>query len=320
MNPSQPYIDTANIGALRLMLKKLEAMSFRLGEIIQFEVVIDANRVIGDLIQKAKHPERGTAVEELIKATVLTVHAPYWLEQEMASAIPQTSRKRKLPEEKLWEAWREYRTALQWHQSSRAIDPEPTSCVDPKDLPYVELERRLRTCGILTADHHIKAMGGHPLSLDFVFAARGYARAVLPAVGIKVFGVMVPAVTVTVLIQAMTGLSRRASQLSTPTKVLLSTAAILALLHPRSRGWIGKRLIDLGEYAIPVFLGFQEVITHLATFHTTSQTQADQFLAKTRAMTRSQPFPPRSRRVRPRKSRSPAAGGAPQLSCTQPTS
>src|ERR1700724_3773808 len=98
MGNTPPRFDTAQLGPLREVVKKLFTMNIPICDIIQVRIVVDANSVIADLIWKVRYPERGlTALEELIKATVIIAHAPLWLEIEMASAIPQDAVKCKLP-------------------------------------------------------------------------------------------------------------------------------------------------------------------------------------------------------------------------------
>jgi hypothetical protein len=76
--------DTAQLASLRMALAKLASKNLRLGEIVQFHIVVDANRI--------RYPDRGpTSLEQMIRATILIAYAPRWLDAEMVSAIPQAA-------------------------------------------------------------------------------------------------------------------------------------------------------------------------------------------------------------------------------------
>jgi hypothetical protein len=100
----------------------------------------------------------------------------------MVSAIPQATAKCNVPAATLWERWNEYSALLVWDETLREPGSASSDCCDPKDLPYVLLERKIGANGTLTKDPHIAKLGGHPLTLDFVLSARGYARTVVVAV------------------------------------------------------------------------------------------------------------------------------------------
>jgi hypothetical protein len=148
--------DTGQIGSLRELLKKLAAKKVFIGGIVQFSVVVDVNMVVPDLVYRVRHPERGaTALEELIRSTVVVAHAPRWLDVEMASAIRQASRQYRVPSETLRDGWKEFRALLVWDETLREPG-EAGGCCDPKDLPYVLLERKIGADGILSRDQILR--------------------------------------------------------------------------------------------------------------------------------------------------------------------
>src|ERR1700674_240875 len=111
MNAMTARFDTGQIGRLRELVKKLAAKNVFIGGIVQFSVVVDANMVVPDLVYRIRYPDRGaTALEELIRSTVVVAHAPRWLDVEMESAIEQTSRQYGVATEELRERWKEFQT------------------------------------------------------------------------------------------------------------------------------------------------------------------------------------------------------------------
>jgi hypothetical protein len=63
--------DTSQIGRLREILERFSNLKQIVGDFVRFRVVIDANFVIQELIQRVRFPERCTALEELIQASTL---------------------------------------------------------------------------------------------------------------------------------------------------------------------------------------------------------------------------------------------------------
>jgi hypothetical protein len=301
MSQQLPRFDTAQIGPLRELLKKLSTLKALIAEIVLFRVVVDANYVVQSLIYRVRHPDRGaTALEEMVKATVIDVFAPRWLDIEMASAIRQAAAKTQLSEAELWARWLEFRPILKWDDSLREPAPESSECRDPKDHPYVILEKRLEADGILSKDPHIAQMGGHPLTLDFILSARSYARAVVTTVSIRVLGTVLPAVVAMALVDLLRRMGRAFGALPDAVKALLLLGGAVALLHPGSRRWIADRFADACTAMGPAWQGFTQLITMLAATSSEAQYQATVYLQAAASATRRK----RSRSlVRPRRTR-----------------
>lgn len=209
----------------------------------QFRVVVDANIVIQDLIHRVKFPERGnTALQELVQSTVIEAHVPRWLETEMASAIPQAAERQSLSEEKLWNCWQEYKYLLKWDDTLAEVSPTGLSVVDPKDLPYVLLEKAVGAVGVLSHDRHLQKMGANRLTFDFVLTVRAYARASVVDVGIRVSGIMLGTVALGVFRSLISALRAMMERLPPAWKLVLAIAGFIAVLHPATRAWISDRL------------------------------------------------------------------------------
>jgi predicted nucleic acid-binding protein len=294
-----PRFDTAQIGPLRIALTKLGALKSGIGDFVRFRVVVDANFVIQELIQRIRHPERRTALEELIGATIIEAHAPRWLDHEMESAIHQTAAKRSLSADALRLEWQNYRLMLKWDDSLRTPDGNDDGQIDPKDAPYIRLQERIGAHGILSKDRHIKQMGGHPLTLDFVLSARRYARGAVTCIGIRVAGAVVSVIAIKVLIDAIGGIARGLAALPESAKVLLLLAAVAALLHPKSREWICDLSFAVIEHWVPIWNVLSEFLVAAAALANEAQTEAITSLAQASAVVRPiRPAPRRRRRAR----------------------
>jgi len=296
-----PRFDTAQIGPLRDLLSRFANLKPTIGDFVRFRVVVDANFIIQDLTQRVRHPERGTALEELIRATVVDAYAPRWLDTEMLSAIQQTAKKRRLPVDALQREWLSYRQLLRWDDSLRVPDGNCANAADPKDTPYVVLEDKIAAHGILSKDAHIKRMGGHPLTLDFVLSARRYARGAVACVSIRFMGILVSMIALRTLYEAVRGIGQTLVRLPDGLKVLLLLLVIAALVHPGARKWISDKSLELCERLAPYWGVVLDVIMRATALASEAQAQATASLLEASAAVRprvpSRPVRRRTRRI-----------------------
>lgn len=270
-------IDTKHIKWLRSSLNTHKELLSSISQFAQLRVVIDVNIVVSDLLHKIKHTERGdTAIEELVQASVFEVFAPRWLEEELSSAFQQVARKRMLEESDLWTAWAEYRKLIQWDENYDRIPEDFNGAGDPKDIPYVHLEKAINASGILSNDEHIAQMGGNRLSLEFVLETRKYARAAVISVGIRVSGHFLGAVTLSALKKVLNLVQGQFQKLSPKLKTALLCAVVFALLHPGSRAWIMGQLKKLG----PAFNFLSEGLFTFLTIEAQKREEAEKYLAQ----------------------------------------
>jgi hypothetical protein len=300
VTPSSVRFDTRQLKPLRTILSKLASSNVQLADLFQLEIVVDANAIVGDLIYKVRHPERGaTALEELIAATVVVAHAPRWLDTDMVSAIPKAAAKRKVSQELLWQRWLEYRSLLVWDDSLANPADTRRDCCDPKDVPYVQLYRKRSAMGILSTDAHIEQLGGHALPHEFVQRARAYARAVTPVISIRFAGVAVPLAAASVFAESLRGLAALWERIPLPVKGLILVGTIVALLHPTSRKWLAdacERGAEVLAMSMDVVSG---VMMDMARLHAESLKVAESNLALALAFTRR----PEPRRIAPARRR-----------------
>lgn len=269
-------IDTGNIRQLRAFLGRHRELLSTIEQFAQLRVVIDVNFVISDLLQKIKHPGRGkTALEELVQSSVLEVFAPRWLESELPSAFRQVARKRKVAETDLWTAWESYQVLIKWDERYDRVPEESAPTDDPKDLPYVHLQRVLNAVGILSKDGDIERMGGNPLAFDFVLATRSYARAAVISVGIRVSGRYLGTIAIGGFLQLIGVVKSSLEKLPPKLKLALLAVVVIAFLHPNSRTWITAKLEKLG----PVASFLLDGMLMLSTIETQKREDAETHLA-----------------------------------------
>lgn len=262
-------------------------------------MIVDANFVIQDLIHKVRHPEWATALEEMIRASVIEAYAPRWLETEMISAIPQVARRRKISEEALWAQWQTYRSLLRWDDRFRSPATRATAVPDPKDLPYVDLEASIAADGILSKDPHIKAMGGHLLTVEFVLTARNYARAAVVSVSIRLMGAVVTLLTLKALAATVEAFKRIPPQLT----ALLILAAVATLLSSTGRELVTDIASGIGDLLAPLWPAAWDIVIAAAALANEAQSEATAALSRATATVRPHHVAPVKARVVKRRRR-----------------
>jgi len=299
----QIRIDTGLIGQLRQLLSQFPVLRHLLAELAQFRVILDANSMLQALMYRERHPDRGpTALEELIRSTILEVHAPRWLDTEMPSAIAQAAAKRGLSAERLSRHWLELRPLLKWDESLSVAASK--NCCDRKDVPYVILECKVDADGILSEDHHIRALGGHALKHEFLLTTRDFARAIVTTVSLRTFGTILPAAALLALVDLIRNVVRWFAALPPPVQALIIVGGAAALLHPDSRKWLSETLSDLLDVTGPACAALLETIRVLSNESAQAQVRAAAALQKARGAVRvrtpaaSPPVRPRRRRAR----------------------
>lgn len=263
---NEAYLDSEILASLRVFVGLCPSLAQVAGPIAQYKIVLDANIAVGDLLHKYKNPHiRQTALEETVKSSAIELHAPSWLDREMTgSAIPQVARRKGIPEAALHTLWLEYREQIIWDDTLSVPETDGSRPGDPKDVPYVALQRTIAAAAVLSRDKDIEALGGKRVTLEFVFAVQSYARAASYAVGIRVGGVFVTWVSVSALGQIAKMIGAAIARLPPAAKIALVAGLIFVAVHPQSRERILESLKALGETladAWPAILGVIEATT-----------------------------------------------------------
>lgn len=284
--PTFAGVDSGLLRTIADLVVAHPALGEHVGRFAQFVVVVDANTVIRDLIHRVRFPEKGkTALQELIDSSVVQAWAPNWLEPEVTKNLPRIASKKGLPLETLLEEWGRYRLNLSWDPrdfTASRISRFPSG--DPKDAPYLALAEHIGAAGILSSDPDITEMGGMRLTFEFVLATRSYARAVVVPTGLKLCGVLVPAVLLIAVAQLLTSVVQTVRQLPPEAKALLVCAAILAIGHARFREWLATQATAFSEMASRGIAGLSDLVQAAGQLSEEKAREADQHLAQLRVL------------------------------------
>ncbi|MGE4530894.1 MAG: PIN domain-containing protein [Acidithiobacillus sp.] len=171
--------------------RDIDGMKNFLRHLAQFNVVVDANVILGDLIWlvgKRKNPEATTELVECINAGTIVAYVARPVLAEVDEHITTIATAKKLPEDALRREWKSYRKLLKLRTPSKALVDRYKEGQDPDDAPTIALAKMIRADGILSKDSDIVAMGGLVIELDFTNHARDYSRKTAVAVTIRCSG------------------------------------------------------------------------------------------------------------------------------------
>lgn len=247
---------------------------FRLLEVMpQFRLVIDTNVVIEELlylVKSRKNPSARTTLQEAVDSGAVVALAPFKLRDEIIKHIPRLAEERGIPQESLQQAWLEYQHRINFVDVRSASAEEAAAAVDPDDLPFVYLYRKVDADAVVSRDRHIRAMGARSVGLEVVIHIRDYARAKAPEVTLRAGAFIVTApllagahALVKLLIRAAKGIANLPPRVQL---ALLAGAAVVSA-HPRSRRafstFATERVVKLKEPALAALSVLQALMEQL---------------------------------------------------------
>jgi predicted nucleic acid-binding protein len=270
---SNSTIPSDNLYDLRELFLKWQPF-FRLLEVIpQFRLVIDTNVVIEELlylVKSRKNQSARTSLQEAIDSGAVVALAPFKLRDEIIKHIPRLAEERGVPEESLRRAWLEYQLRINFVDVGPISAEDETSAVDPDDLPFVYLYRKVNADAVVSRDRHIRAMGARSIELEVVIHIRDYARAKAPEVTLKAgaFIVTMPlAAGVHALVKLLIRAAKGIANLPPGVQLALLAGAAVVSAHPRSRRalstFASERVVKLKGPALVALSVLQSLMEQL---------------------------------------------------------
>lgn len=286
---TEPPTDTYNREQMREFVQKirsdhlpqlaqtLQRMMPYYPQIGMFEVdlILDANVVISELLwlaRKREKPEARTGLMEVMDCKVVRAYAPHFLKREIATNLPEVAAKQNVDVAVLESLWDVYRTKITF--VAVGGPPRKGKWRDPKDVPYLRLQRRL-ACPIVSEDADVGAMGGKVIRVQIFGTLRGYSRAAAVEYQLKASG----ALSVALAAGLAEGVFATIKRLPTPVLWGGAILSLLLLLHPKSR----KKILEVGEVLIEggarVIPEIAKALDPLLTAHAHARDDAQRFLA-----------------------------------------
>lgn len=154
--------------------------------IFQMSLIVDANILLGDIrwmAFKRTDPTARSDLRELLDAKTVLAIAPTYLEHEMQVILRRLADEKGVAFEMLESYWAEYRPHITFIDMGGA----DSSYGDPKDAPYMKLQRRTGHL-IYSRDSDISTMGGRVASAMLVASLRVYSRRAVVEYTLKLTG------------------------------------------------------------------------------------------------------------------------------------
>jgi hypothetical protein len=209
-------------------------------------LVFDANRVLRSISAKAQYRSLAdrTPLEEAVAAGVIEAHAPTFLLQEVDDEHLGRFARPTRPLSRLQEARELLLKSIRFTEAPNISSPaiERLRAADPDDVPYAQLLEHLKLDGIVSHDSHWKVTGYRILNAedhDIIKTLRDYARAVTEEIGRM--NLLVAGAGLT--FAAAKGTYDLARRLPPSLQVGLTVAAILGVAHPKSRQFLGEKVL-----------------------------------------------------------------------------
>lgn len=216
-------------------------------KLLQLRLVVDANRVRGELywrLKKRRHSENRSALHEAIDAGVVVFFAPEHTKWEIEKHYEDIATQTGTTVARVKQEWASFQKSLRFYAPK--MRPLPTQdYADVDDFPYLATWKELDTRAVYTTDPHLAAMGAPVVSVLIDTHLRDYARAstVQIAVGIGysvsfVVGWEFLQVVYKLLVRCLRAIRR----LPPAVQFGLVAAGLICAAHPKSReklkdGW-----------------------------------------------------------------------------------
>lgn len=161
----------------------------------QFEIILDANIVLKDIMWMAKrnNPLAKSDLQELLHSETIVALAPTFLKEEVEKYLPVLSKEKKIKLSLMMEEWNKYQERITFYEIT-VEEYEKENARDPKDLPYIKLQEATGAV-IHTKDKDIAAMGGSVIKYSIITNLRDYSRDSAIEYTLKIGGVFTAHVT-----------------------------------------------------------------------------------------------------------------------------
>lgn len=264
------------LAGLREIFQNTQLFSW-IADIMQIRLIVDASAIVEDvrwLSCVAENPSARTNLLEAIQAGTILAYAPTFIDKELAKNLRILSEEESVSVETLQAQWERYRPYLRFVECG---GPDGTF-LDPKDAPYVKLQRELEA-PVSTRDPHFERMEVPVIDIEVIAAARDYSREAAIEYTIKIAGVgslFISAAMIRGVWELLRSLGIQARRV--PGWVwLVGIGAVCAALSSESvQSWLVDRVREWRPDARKAMVKLVEELTPLFEQHYESQRRANE--------------------------------------------
>jgi len=241
----------------RRLLQRTPDLNHVLPLLPAFVVVLDANRIWGQLTFLAARRVKAKARTELMEAIdagVLIAFAPQRLDAEVRRLFPLIQKKTGLTLERLATAWAELSRRIHVVEAGLVAHIQvKNEHVDADDADYVRVLIAVGAIGVCSDDGHFRSMDQKRIGVGAIRDLRDYGRAASSDAQTKFAAILIGQVTVLVPSSIFKAAWRVVKCLPRLVKVGLALGGVAALLHDGARAMIIRGLSRLRDLAGRVF-------------------------------------------------------------------
>jgi len=222
------------------LMNELPALQPLFPKLLQLRLVVDANRVQGELrwrLRKRRNSTNRSSLHEAIDAGVVVLFVPLYVKWEIEKHYGDIAVDTGTTVPQVKQEWALFQKHLCFHAPK--IQPSPTeNYADIGDFPYLATWMELDTQAIYTLDPHLAAMGAPVVSVLIDTHLRDYARAstVQIAVGLgSSFSLIVGGEFLQMVYRLLVRCIRTVRQLPPALQIALAAGCVISVAHPKSR-------------------------------------------------------------------------------------
>jgi predicted nucleic acid-binding protein len=156
----------------------------------QFEIILDANIVIRDIMWMAKRKKEHAKTEllEILHSKTIIAQAPNFLKIEVEKHLLNLSEEKDIELARIQEEWENIAKHITFYDIT-VEEHEKENVRDHKDLAYIKLQEATGA-NIYSRDKDIAAMGGSVIQYSIVTSLRDYSRNAAVEYTLKIGGVI----------------------------------------------------------------------------------------------------------------------------------
>lgn len=226
---------------LRALIDSIENLRLLIGPIAHFDIVVDANILISEVlwhVTKRRSEDARTKLQECIDAGTFSAFATPEVVLEVKEKILLLSVERNLDHGACLAIWAEYERRLTIQAASTKSIQKYIFGQDPDDAPTLALADDIQAAGIYSHDTDIHAMGGNTLSIRFIAEARDYSRDATISASLQIGNCLIVLSTqavITGIVEAVKGLLQFIGRLPPEIKAIAFIGAAIAFINPKIR-------------------------------------------------------------------------------------
>lgn len=225
---------------LRDFFEAFPNLAASISRITQINIIVDANIILANIQwfgRKRVNPAARPILLELLVCKTVVAYAPRFLEEEIEKHLPRLSQEYSIPLEEMQHYWADYKSHIGFLHVDDASPEEIIAARDPKDIPYIKLQR-LVEARIYSNDKDIESMGGRVITRQGVLLLRDYSRAAAVEYKIKLAGLSSMVISWQLIQLAIALIKLVGAQIRKMPPWLLTVGAgliIAAIMHPKSK-------------------------------------------------------------------------------------